>query len=234
MDTYRTEDEQVEALKKWWKENGRSTILGIVVAVALAGGWRSWQSWQVDQSNSASEIYHSLLEADALAVNNESQRSTAVFLAGQLREEHARTGYGHLAALFLARYAAEAGSWEEAEAQLQWLLSKKPEAALATQARLRLAQVLLATERYDQALAQLKLEVAPGYEALAEELRGDILLAKGDSQAALSAFVAAQAIQAANRRAGSNVLLDMKIQHIRQSAAGAGDTAKNESKEAVE
>ena len=34
MEAYRTEEEQVEALQRWWDENGRSTILAVVVALA--------------------------------------------------------------------------------------------------------------------------------------------------------------------------------------------------------
>ena len=35
MEQYRTEEEQVEALKKWWEENGRSTIVAVIVALGL-------------------------------------------------------------------------------------------------------------------------------------------------------------------------------------------------------
>ena len=42
MAELRTEEEQVEALKSWWKENGKSLIMGVVIAVAAVFGWRGW------------------------------------------------------------------------------------------------------------------------------------------------------------------------------------------------
>ncbi len=235
MDTYRTEDEQVEALKKWWRENGRSTILGVVVAVALAGGWRFWQGWQDDQSSAASEIYHSLLEADARAPQQDAQRKTAVYLATQLREDFSRSGYAEFAALFLARYAAEDGNWEEAEAQLRWVIEQKPEAPLLAQARLRLAQVLSGAGRHDEALAQLAKVAQPGYEALAAEARGDILLARGDEAAALQAYTEAQAaLSAAAARGGGNALLRMKIQQLRQSHDAGTEAEASSSQKATQ
>lgn len=228
MDTYRTEEEQVEALKKWWEENGRSTILGVVLAIGLVGGWRFWQGWQEDQSSAASEVYQSLLEADALALENDAQHKTATFLATQLREEYSRSGYAELAALFLARYAAEAGNWDEAEAQLQWLIDRKPDAALLSQARLRLAQVYLGAEQYTAALAQLQGDWASGFQPLVDELRGDILLGQGDAAAALKAYeLAAQGTVPGAR--GGNALLQMKIQQLRQKAAAEQATESTQS-----
>jgi len=31
LDVYSTEEEQVEAIKKWWNENGKSIIAGIII-----------------------------------------------------------------------------------------------------------------------------------------------------------------------------------------------------------
>ena len=37
MDVYKTEEEQVEAIKKWWQENGKSIIAGVVIAAGCRG-----------------------------------------------------------------------------------------------------------------------------------------------------------------------------------------------------
>jgi len=34
VESYRTEEEQVEALKRWWKENGTGILVAILLAVA--------------------------------------------------------------------------------------------------------------------------------------------------------------------------------------------------------
>ena len=51
MDVYTSEDEQVEALKKWWKENGKSVIGGVIIGAGLLFGGRAYieqGKWQVD------------------------------------------------------------------------------------------------------------------------------------------------------------------------------------------
>ncbi len=56
MDAYRTEEEQVEALKAWWDENGRSIVVAIVIALAAGFGWQGWKSQQEGQAEAASDM----------------------------------------------------------------------------------------------------------------------------------------------------------------------------------
>jgi predicted negative regulator of RcsB-dependent stress response len=39
---YETDDEKVEAIKKWWKDNGISVATGVVIGLAVVFGWRAW------------------------------------------------------------------------------------------------------------------------------------------------------------------------------------------------
>ena len=55
MDQYGTEEEQVEALKRWWDENGKLTIAAVVIALSTGFGWRAFQDYQVTQADLASE-----------------------------------------------------------------------------------------------------------------------------------------------------------------------------------
>ncbi len=62
MDTYRTEEEQVEAIGRWWNENGRSIIISIVLALSAGFGWQAWKDHDLQQSESASHEYQLLLQ----------------------------------------------------------------------------------------------------------------------------------------------------------------------------
>ena len=53
----RTEEEQVEAMKKWWNENGKSLIITVVVVLAGYFGWNSYQENQRVQGEAAASIY---------------------------------------------------------------------------------------------------------------------------------------------------------------------------------
>ena len=63
MDVYKTEEEQVEAIKKWWSENGKSIIAGIIIGIAAIFGWRGYENHAAMQAKSASTLYEQLLVA---------------------------------------------------------------------------------------------------------------------------------------------------------------------------
>ena len=44
MADYETEEEQIEALKDWWRENGNSLLIGVAVALVAVFGFRGWQT----------------------------------------------------------------------------------------------------------------------------------------------------------------------------------------------
>ena len=63
MDVYKTEEEQVEAIKKWWSENGKSIIAGIIIGIAAIFGWRGYENHTAMQAKAASMLYEQLLVA---------------------------------------------------------------------------------------------------------------------------------------------------------------------------
>ena len=91
------------------------------------------------------------------------------------------------------------------------------------QAKVRLAHVLLAQKRYEDAQQVLAGSELGSYAALIAETRGDILLAQGDNSGALAAYEQAKAELAALDNASPNPLLDMKINDLQQVQDGAAE-----------
>ena len=176
MDTYRTEEEQVEAIRRWWDENGRSTIVSIVLAVAAGFGWQAWKNHDQQLTEAASHEYQLLLQS--LAVNStdpEGDLSQAKDLAEQIKEQYGSSGYAQFAALQLAKIAVQGNDMEQAKAQLKWVLSKAPaKSDVADIASLRLARVLASAGDTDQALEILESGRGGAYAASYEMVRGDI------------------------------------------------------------
>ncbi|MHC9036859.1 tetratricopeptide repeat protein, partial [Cobetia marina] len=50
----RSEEEQLEAIKRWWSENGKSLIAGVVLAGAGIFAFKAWQNYEASQSEAAS------------------------------------------------------------------------------------------------------------------------------------------------------------------------------------
>ncbi|MGB1221532.1 MAG: tetratricopeptide repeat protein, partial [Alcanivoracaceae bacterium] len=52
-----SEEEQIERLQSWWRENGTSLVAAIVVAVAAVVGWRHYQELERTEAAAASSVY---------------------------------------------------------------------------------------------------------------------------------------------------------------------------------
>lgn len=195
MEAYRTEEEQVEALKRWWQENGRSTVIAVAVALSAAFGWQGWQRYQEAQAADASTLFTQLMEA-AASVEEGDEAGRFQELASTLREQFPRSTYAQFAALHEARVAVAAGRSGEAEGDLRWVLSRADTGSDIHQvAQLRLARVLADRGQTDEALTLL--QAGAGYYRAATALaRGDILLQAQREAEALAAYRQAQALLA--------------------------------------
>nr|WP_242521845.1 tetratricopeptide repeat protein [Motiliproteus sp. SC1-56] len=216
----RTEEEQVEALKNWWRENGRSTLLGVGLAALAVFGWKAWQQHEQQTMQAGAMAYQSLMTAAATqpgAQLDGERRKTATHLAGQLKEEHQDSAYGLYAALWLAKSAAETGNLDQATAELEWVLAQEPESAIAEAARLRLARLKLAQGDPQGALARLEGAAEEGFQAAFYEIQGDAYQALGEEGKARAAYESALAASAN----GGHPLLSMKLDDV--AAIGAQD-----------
>ena len=232
MEQYRTEDEQVEALKRWWEENGRSTLAAIVIAVAAGFGWQAWKGHDQSQRESASDAYQVMLKVASDVEPGEAQRQQAVELAEALKQDHGGSTYAQFAALHLARMAVEQGDLDEAEAQLRWVLGKADKGSdSAWVAQLRLARVLAARGEADQALAILAQGTDSPYSASYAMARGDVLLQAGRADEAREAYLAARMQAATNPGQVNLMTLEQKLQSLTPvpardiSAADAADAS---------
>jgi len=221
-ESYQTEDEQVEALKKWWKENGKSTLLTIIVAIAAVFGYQGWEKQQQAEVDAASAIYQNLLTATGgqNGIATATQTATANHLADTLKSDFPSSTYARFAALYKAKLAVDAKDLTGAEQELQWVLASGPSAEITLQAKLRLSRVLSAQGQYDEALAQLQGDTGT-YATAYEEAKGDIYVAQGNNADAALAYQKALELQQQGTNPGSNPLLSLKIQQLATQADAA-------------
>ena len=177
------EDEaQVEQLRRWWRENWMALAGGLVLGLAGIFGWEAWQQARTAKSEHASQIYEDLKRVSP----DRQERSDELWR--QLSADYAGTPYAAQGALLLASQAAAREDWEAAKAKLEWVGQHADDAGLKKIARLRLARVLWQLQKPDEALALLDVKDDDAFASLYQELRGDIQLAKGDRDAARSAY----------------------------------------------
>lgn len=177
------EQEQLEALKAWWKDN-RNQILGALLIVVVAmGGWRGWQYYQHNQSSQAAKLYAEFIMqlegTDAGRVND---------AAAAVMDRFAATAYASRAALLAAQVNEQRKDVARAKTQLQWVIDHAGEAELRDVARLRLASLLLDETKYADAMKLLDTEHPASFDGLYADLRGDVLSAQGKADEARSAY----------------------------------------------
>lgn len=239
MEQYRTEEEQVEALRGWWNENGRSTLAAIVIALAAGFGWQSWQGYDQGRQEAASDTYQAMLQAMAAAETSPEQKQSGIQLAEQIKEEYGGSSYAQFAALHLARLAVDDGDLAQAQAQLRWVLGKADKSGDTAQvAQLRLARVLASQGDSDQALAILTQAAQGPYQASYAIARGDILLALGrDGEARAAYEEALMRVASGDQAQVSLQTLEYKLQSLtpvppralqEQAAAAPGLAAEGE------
>ena len=206
---YESDDEQVEKIKRWWDENGRTTVLGLVIGLSAVFGWTSWQSYQATKAEAASAIYAQLVNA-ARGDSPEDLKARA----DTLLAEYPESGYAVLATLYMAKEAATDNRLDEAKARLEWVVQNASMDAYKQVANLRLAQLALDSGDADNASAQLGKLTPPtddeaAFGASYYALSGDIAHAQGNAEAARKAYEKALNIAGAGTSMGRRLSIKL-------------------------
>ena len=219
MDVYRTEEEQIEAMKKWWQTNGNNILIGIGLAIFAVFGWQYWKDSEQSAGEAASMVYEQLLQANeklsSITPDSEGYETEAGnlnHLIEQLKSEHADTQYAVFAAMYEAKYAVEQGDAEKAEEALRWALTNNQSEPNRLIIQLRLARVLAMQGEHQAALDMIEKIEAGAQTTAYEEVKGDLYLALGQSDKARSAYK--KALDAAGDKAAQLPLLKMKFDDL--------------------
>ncbi|MDT8895416.1 tetratricopeptide repeat protein [Halomonas sp. I1] len=188
MAELRTEEEQLEAIKRWWKENGISLLAGAAIAAAGVFGWKAWQDYQAGQAEAASQRYQQLLTLSSQDQLDDAARGRAEELVATLTEEHGDSLYADMALLLSARLSVEGGDQAAAREALEGLVADSEHAYLTGLARLRLARLQVAADEADAALETLDGAIPATLSAQQADIRGDAHFALGRTDQARDAW----------------------------------------------
>ena len=174
MEIYETEEERLDAAKRWWKENGPSTIIGLVVGIAIILGWNFWQDHKKEQAGQASALYGQLIQAVAA-----DKKDNAEKLAERIQQQYPKTEYAAYSGLLLAKIKVQQGDPVKAQAILKGIAAGSNK-ELSNIAKIRQVRLMLASGEYEQGL-QLINDVDPAtsssFSGNYDELVGDLYVA---------------------------------------------------------
>ena len=186
------EDDQLGELKDWWQRNGKPLVTGGLLALVVVFGWQAWHKYQSNQSQGASILYQQLLET-ALTPNGQPDAGRVADLSNKLKSEYGGSAYAQFGGLFVAKVAVDTGKLNDAATELKAIVDKPANPTLGEVARQRLAQVLAAQGKADDALKLLEGDSDEAFLAGREELKGDLLVQQGRTDDARVAYEKAKA-----------------------------------------
>lgn len=209
MEIYNSEYEQGEALKAWWEKNGRAVIAAILALLVAVGGWKYWTGKQNKQADAASAQYQQMM--DVL----DSNPKQAMELGRSVIADYPNSSYAVMASLAMAKAAVAEKDLDAAAAHLRQAMEQAKLNEYKQVARLRLADVLLAQGKADEALALLPNDVEPSFRGSYAEMRGDILLSQGKRDEARNAYT--NALAGYSDVPEKRTLVQMKLDDLAES-----------------
>ncbi len=189
MEVYDSEREQIEAMKKWWQQNGKAVITGLVLGVATLIGWQQWSAYITTSRETASVEYDVLMQELEMGQSDAARERGLRIIAN-----YDNTPYAVLAALAVAKVTLESGDLVAARAHLESVIANAEQVELQHLARVRLARIQIAEGEPGRALTALQSASVAGFEGLYDEVIGDAHVALGNSEQARSAYESAIAI----------------------------------------
>ncbi|WJG10516.1 tetratricopeptide repeat protein [Aliiglaciecola sp. LCG003] len=204
MEQFVTEDQQVEAIKRFWKENGLAIAAGVVLGIGGLYGWRWYNDTQLAEKESASKAYENVL----LTLSADNTADAKAFV-----DSHTG-GYSVLTALQLAKLAVDNKDLVEASKQLSFVADNASDAAIKSVANLRLARIQIDLKEYDKALATLALIAQESFVSQVAEIKGDVYVNQQKIEDARKAYNESLAADA------NNQLVKMKLDDLSVAANG--------------
>ena len=180
------EEQEINQLKDWWKENSKTIIVAFILGVGGMFGWRYWQAHQAEQIAQASAQY------DALIYSAQQDEQAKKANIEQFVQANSKTAYAVFALLDEAKKATEKQDFVAAEVNLNQALTQSQDEVLTSIVALRLSAVQFQLGQLDNALTTLNQVKGESFNARKAILTGDIQVAKGDKVAAKKSFEQAQ------------------------------------------
>jgi predicted negative regulator of RcsB-dependent stress response len=207
MDAYATEEQQVEAIKNWFKKYGNMLSWALIVILASYCVWQYWNHHQNVVKNKASDQYAALLQAV------EAQDSATIQTnASTLIKDYSNSVYAVFANFYLVDEFIKSREFDKAEEKLKWIVENANQPQLAALGQWRLMKLYDAQNKPDEVIAIYDSRKADTFLTLMAELKGDVLLKKGDKEGAMKAYK--YAYDASPEEGMHGPLLKMKMDEL--------------------
>lgn len=204
MERFETEEQQVEAIKRFWKEHGTAIIVGAALGLGGLWGWRYFSETQLASKEAASVAYQEAVES--LAAEGGEAKVDAFI------EANKDSGYASIASFLAAKQAVESGDLDAAASHLNRVVTFAESEEMKAVASLRLSRVQIEMNQLDAALSTLGNVTNDAFSAEVSELKGDVYAKQSKFDDARLAY------SSALEKNANNPLLQMKLDNLSVAA----------------
>ena len=212
------EQEQLDQIKHFWKQYGNVITWALIVVLGAFSGWNFYQYWQRTQAVQAAALFD---EVDRAAQSTDVTRIDRVFT--DMKDRFSSTTYAQQSGLLVAKQYVALGKPDSARAALTWVAEHSSDSGYQSVAKLRLAALLIDAKNFDAALGQLNGSVAPSFEALFADRRGDIYALQGNKTQAVAEYE--KAYRLFDARTEYRRLVEVKLNALGVDVQGREQTA---------
>jgi predicted negative regulator of RcsB-dependent stress response len=177
------EQEQVDAIKHFWRAYGNIVMMVVLAVVVGFGGTKWWEHRSMTKAQSASATFNKIEASEA---GDETDRVSS--LSKELIADYSGTYYADLASLNLAKVASDGGDHQQAIDLFLKVIANDRDASLVPLAKLRLAALYVITEQFDLAMNALDGDAGSSMSGLYADMRGDIYAAQKLNDEARAAY----------------------------------------------
>lgn len=180
MDVLTDDHEREEAVKKWWHNNWKPIIGGIVIALAALVGFKQYQAYELKQSQAQALTVYQL--QNNLATNTANAQTEALAFI-----ENNNNLYGALVAIDLAKIQITTKEFDKALANLDFA-AKNGGDLVAPLSHIVKARIQASLGDFNLAIDTLKAINSQAYAIEINELLGDIYMQNNQKDEAHDAY----------------------------------------------
>jgi len=201
------EQEQIDALKAWWKQYGNLITWILIAILAIFSAWKGWGVYQVKQSVQASMLFEELQKAI-----QEKDQAKVLRAVSDIEEKYPSTNYAQMGGLLAAKFGFDANDLKTTKLQLNWVIEHGKTDEFKSLARIRLAAVLLDEKSYDDAAKLLAADFPAEFASVVADQKGDILMAQNKIEDARASYQLA--LDKASDKSPGYQLIQLKIDAV--------------------
>lgn len=182
-------EEQLDSAKSLFKKYGSAMVTIVLIVLIAFFAWEYWKKKTLAE-NQINTAKVQLFIDEARAAETDPKLAAALTASAEkIVKEDPDSVHALQTQLVMAKFAYDQKDYARAERELKKVEnSQLDDEGLKQIVKIRLADSQLAQKKFDEALKTLSTATLPAFKTTVEEARGDIYVAKNDTENAKKAY----------------------------------------------